>query len=383
MARVIRGGAGGRGLIVLCALDAAAQVMALVYPHPFQGFGVVAIALLPVIFAYYAFLLFAVVAGIPLAIACFWRGGVVRIAVGVAMLALTGANIAAVIAFTTHEREASRVADARNAEFYAEVAKCAAVMTKRAEEAATYFSEPRKVVALAGSFDVAFENGMRISLPPIDPPQPFEEFFHNHLEGSPVRVALRARSPTAMGAGCPLVVSAGYPQTYQGDVYLLERKIDAAAYLDPAFPRPARTDARASAPRKSISRFVDAFTGDRTYGPTDTLLPFNYVIEGKPFYVGASPGADSRGLYLCNFPLKRPDSPEHFLSTDDACEGQEKIVLLGHVSATRDGQTPFALLRCLGTVQSPLRTSARHLATTDVLECRNKSIELVLGYVEG
>jgi hypothetical protein len=80
--------------------------------------------------------------------------------------------------------------------------------------------------------------------------------------------------------------------------------------------------------------------------------------------------------------LKRPDSPEHFLSTDENCEGQEKVALLGHISATRDGRTPRALLRCLMTVQSKLRTGPRHLATSDVLECRNHSIELVLGFVE-
>ena len=377
-----RGGAGGRVLIVLCALDAAAQVLALVYPHPFQGFGVVAFALLPVIFAYYAFLLFAIAAGIPLAIACFWRGGSAHIVIGVALLALTGANIAAVIDFMTHEREASRVADARDAAFHADVAKCTAVMTQRAEAAATYFSEPRKVVALAGPYGVEFENGMRIGLPAIDPPRPFHEFFYDHLKGAQVRVAFRPPSAGEINSRCPTASATTIPQEYQGDVYLLDRKIDAAAYVDRAFPRPARPDGLARAPARSISRFFDAFTGDRTYGMTGTELPFNYVVEGKPFFVSANPGADSRGLYLCNFPLKRPDSPEHFLSTDDACEGQEKVALLGHVSATRDGQTPYALLRCLGTVQSALRTSSRHLATSDVLECRNHSIELVLGFVE-
>jgi hypothetical protein len=382
MGRAFRGGAGGRGLIVLCALDAAAQVLARVYPHPFQGFGVVAFALLPVIFAYYAFLLFAIAAGIPLAIACFWRGGRARIVIGVALLALTGANIAAVIDFMTHERAASRAADTRNAEFYAEVAKCAAVMKQRAEEAATYFSEPRKVVALAGPYGVEFENGMRISLPPIHPPQPFQEFFYDYLKGAQVRVALRPRSAGEMGAGCPLASSAGYPQTYEGDVYLLDRKIDAAAYVDREFPRPARPNDLANAPARKISRWFDAYTGDRTYGTTGTKPAAGYVVEGKPFSVRASAGADTLGLYLCNFPLKRPDSPEHFLSTDENCEGQEKVALLGHISATRDGLTPRALLRCIMTVQSKLRTGPRHLATSDVLECRNRSIELVLGFVE-
>jgi hypothetical protein len=368
---------------VLCALDAAAQVLALVYPHPFQGFGVVAFALLPVIIAYYAFLLLAVVAGIPLAIACFWRGQGIRIAIGVALLALTGANMASVIVFMTHEREASRVADTRNAEFYAEVAKCAAVMTQRAQEAATYFAQPRTVVALAGSYGVEFENGMRIGLPPIDPPRPFHEFFYDHLKGAQVRVAFRPPSAGEINARCPTASTAALPQEYEGDVYLLDRKIDAAAYVDREFPRPARADGIASVAAKKISRWFDAYTGDRTYGTAGTQPPANYVIEAKPFSVRASPGADSLGLYLCNFPLKRPDSPEHFLSTDDACEGQEKVALLGHISATRDGQTPYALLRCLGTVQSALRTSSRHLATADVLECRNHSIELVLGFVEG
>jgi hypothetical protein len=230
---------------------------------------------------------------------------------------------------------------------------------------------------------VEFENGMRINLPAIHPPQSFHEFFYDHLKGAQVRVALRRPSAGEITARCPTASTAALPEEYQGDVYLLDRKIDAAAYVDREFPRPARPDGRVSAPAKSISRFFDAYTGDRTYGTTGTELPVNYVMEGKPFSVRANAGADSRGLYLCNFPLKRPDSPEHFLSTDDACEGQEKVALLGHISATRDGQTPYALLRCLGTVQSALRTSARHLATSDVLECRNHSIELVLGFVEG
>jgi len=97
-----RGGAGGWGLLVLCALDAAVQVLALAAPHPFQGFGVVAIALFPVILAYYAMLLFAIAAGLPLAIACFWRGGGTLLVIGVVLLALTGANIASVIIFMSH-----------------------------------------------------------------------------------------------------------------------------------------------------------------------------------------------------------------------------------------------------------------------------------------
>jgi hypothetical protein len=378
--------AGGSALLVLCAMDGGMQVLALVAPHPFRDIGVLAFPFLPVILAYHASLLAAIFAGFPLAIACFWLGGYARAAIGVALIALTVANAVSMTASMTREREESRVAEDRNAAFDAEVAKCSEVMAQRAREAATYFSEPRKVVAIGGAYAVEFESGMRIHLPAIHPPQPFHEFFYDHLMGSQVRVALRPLSAEVLTAWCRLAgaaVPTGYSQAYEGDVYLIDRKIDAAAYLDREFPRPARPDGRASAPAKSISRWFDPYSGDRTYSTTGTKPVAGYVLEGQPFAVRASPGADSLGLYLCNFPLQRPSSPEHFLSTDGACEGQEKISLVGHISSTRDGQTPRALLRCLGTVRSALRTGPRHLATTDVLECRDHAIEAVLGYVEG
>lgn len=377
--------AGGYALHGLCAAVAAVQVLALFAPHPFQGIGVLGFALLPVVFAYHASLLAAIAAGIPLAIACFWFGGYARAAIGVALIALTVANVVPIL----REREEARLAEARdasqNAAFNAEVAKCSVVMAQRAQEAVTYFSEPRKIVAIGGEYAVEFENGMRIQLPPIQPPLPFREFFYDHLVGSQVRVTLRPTFVEQLTAGCRSTGSAIPPrsaQPFEGDVYLIDRKIDAVAYVDPEFPRPARSDDRASASTKRISRWFDSYSGDRTYAPKGTKPAGEYVLEGQPFAVRVSPAADSVGLYLCNFPLQRPDSPEHFLSTDGACEGYEKIALLGHIGSARDGETPRALVRCLGTVKSPLRTGPRHLATTNILECRNRSIEAVLGYVE-
>ena len=222
--------AGGLTLLALCAVDAGMQILALVAPHPFRGIGLLAIPFLPVILAYHASLLVAIFAGIPLAIACFWLRGSARVAIGVALIALTAANIVPIIREQEESRIATRVAEGRNAAFVAEVEKCAAVMAQRAREATTYFSEPRKVVAIGGPYAVEFENGMRIHLPAIHPPQPFHHFFYDYLTGSQVRVALRPPSAELLTAWCRLAgaaVPTGYSQAYEGDVYLTDRKIDA------------------------------------------------------------------------------------------------------------------------------------------------------------
>jgi len=380
---------GGRALLVLGALDAVVQVLVVVAPHPFQGIGILGFALLPVILAYYAVLLGAIVAGIPLAIGCFWLGGVSRVVLGTVLVALTVVNTVSVTNFITREREASRAEEVRDAASGVEATKCSAARAQKIQEDAAYFVEPRKIVAIAGPYAVEFENGIRINLPPIDRPQLFHEFFYDRLLGSQVRVLLSQPSTDKLTAMCRwagtgvTAGTAGYSQPYDGDVYLLDRKIDAAAYVDQEFPRPSRPGGNAGAPANRISRWFDAATGDRTYSTTGAKPMAGYAREGQPFSLRADPGVETRGLYLCNAPLRRPDSPEHFLSTDDACEGQEKISLLGYVSSIRDGRTPRALLRCLRTVQSPLRTGPRHLITIDVQECRDDSIEMVLGYVEG
>ncbi|MBT9551791.1 MAG: hypothetical protein IV088_13140 [Hydrogenophaga sp.] len=153
--------------------------------------------------------------------------------------------------------------------------------------------------------------------------------------------------------------------------------------MDREFPRPQAQGDGLAAPSRRIARWFHAHSGDRTYAPTGVNPGAGYVVDGPPFAVLQSPVADSVGLYLCNAPLQRPASPEHFLSTDPACEGQEKVALLGHIRSSRDGQAPRSLLRCVVTVQSALRTGPRHLATPDVLECRGHAIESVLGYVAG
>src|SRR6478735_2221840 len=90
---------GGRSVLVLGALDAAVQVLVVVAPHPFQGIGILGFALLPVILAYYAVLLGAIVAGVPLAIGCFWLGGVSRVVLGTVLVALTVVNAVSVANF--------------------------------------------------------------------------------------------------------------------------------------------------------------------------------------------------------------------------------------------------------------------------------------------
>lgn len=368
-------------------MDAAIQVLALVAPHPSQGMGVVAFALLPAILVYHALLVAGVIAGIGLAVICFWRAGGALMTTGVALLVLTAANGHSMI----QEQRATQSSESRQSAqataFDVAVAKCADVMALHARDATAYFSAPRTVVAMAGPYAVAFGNGMRVQLPPADAPQPFQEFFYDHLAGATVRVALRPPSAEWLSAWCRMAgaaAPAGHTLPYEGDVHLANRKIDAAAYQDAAFPRPASTGGATPAPGLHIGRWRDPHSGDRTYAAAGTLPARGYIADGPGFAVAASPSGESAvALYLCNFPLQRPSSPEHFLSTDAACEGQEGHGLLGYVSARRDGLTPRALIRCLGTVQSPLRTGPRHLIGTDVRECRGHDIESVLGYVEG
>lgn len=228
---------------------------------------------------------------------------------------------------------------------------------------------------------------MRIQLPPVDQPQLIREFFYDHLVGATVRVALRPPSAEWISGWCRMrgaVVPAGHDPAYEADVYLVDRKIDALAYQDAAFPRPASAGGSAPARGLRIARWRDPHSGDRTYAAAGTQPAPGYMADEQTFTVAASPSGESAvALYLCNAPLQRPSSPEHFLSTDAACEGQEKVMLLGYISAERDGLTPRALLRCLVTVQSPLRTGPRNLIGIDVRECRSQSIEAVLGYVGG
>lgn len=380
------GAAGVSALLVLCAIDAALQAVALMAPDPSRGMGVLGFAFLPTILAYLSVLWVAVAAGLPLAIVCLWRGGGTRLVVGLALAVLTVANVVPLVQGLERSRAAKDQEVLRNKALDAEVEKCTLVMAQRAGEAVGYFSVPRQIVAMGGPYTVAFENGMQVRLPPVEPPhppQPFQDFFYDHLVGSTVRVVLRPPGAGHVGERCRMDggVPAAQAPVQEGDVFLLGRKIDAAAYTDRGFPRPPVLED--GAPIRRISRWFDAHSGDRTYGPAGVKPDVGYEVEGPAFAVLSSPGAGSVALYLCNAPLQRPSSPEHFLSTDPACEGQETVALLGHIRSRRDGQAPRALLRCVGTVQSPLRTGPRHLATPDVLECQDHAIEAVLGYVAG
>lgn len=260
-------------------------------------------------------------------------------------------------------------------------------MAQHARDAAAYFSAPRTAVSIAGPDAVAFGSGMRVQLPPTDAAQAFQEFFYDHQAGATVLVALRPPSAEWLGAWCQMAgtaVPAAHTLAYEGDVHLANRKIDAAAFQDAAFPRPASTGSHTPAPALHNGRWRDPRSADRTYAAAGTLPAPGYIADGPGFAEAASPlGESAVALYLCNFPLQRPSSPDHFLSTDAGCECQERLGLLGYLSARRDALTPRALIRCLGTVQSPLRAGPRHLIGTDVRECRGHPIESVLGYVEG
>jgi hypothetical protein len=187
-------------------------------------------------------------------------------------------------------------------------------------------------------------------------------------------------SPDERAARCTTIARAnGTVAVHElpGDLEVGDRRIEATSDLAHDFPLPP---APAAGLDRTVARFTDPHTGDRTYGTNGTTPPA-YVPEGRPFRISAGPFTNARALHLCNAPFARPSSPEHFLSTDSGCEGREMVGLLGYIGATRDGRTPRALLRCRRTVESPLLTNTRHLVTTDVRECNGASIEAVLGFV--
>lgn len=131
-------------LLVLCALDAALQILALVAPHPYQGMGVLAFALLPAILVYQALLVAGAIAGVPLAVFCFWRAGGAQLAAGTALLVLTATNAYALF----QGQQAARAVESRQAKqataFDAEVAKCADALAQQARDATAYFSAPAR-----------------------------------------------------------------------------------------------------------------------------------------------------------------------------------------------------------------------------------------------
>ena len=93
-----------------------------------------------------------------------------------------------------------------------------------------------------------------------------------------------------------------------------------------------------------VARFVDPPDRRSHLRGGSRTAPPGYTAEGGVFRVSATAFDGSRALYLCNAPFERPASPEHYLSTDSACEGRAVVRLLGHVGVARDARTPRALL---------------------------------------
>ncbi|MEO8755702.1 MAG: hypothetical protein ABI624_23815 [Casimicrobiaceae bacterium] len=349
-------------LMGLTALDVGVQGIALLKPHPFAGFGVVAIAIMPIILFYYSALLLAIVAGIPLAIACAWTRNHVALPIGLVAAVLTVVNAQSFIAeYRAYSLRSARE-DAGIRDYETKLAESARAVQHEFEAARPYFDVPRRVVALTGPSEIEFDNGVRVDIPTGNAPQAFRHFFYERLIGSDVRVVLQAPAPR-------------HPR-YRGNVLLDGTPIDQSTDFSRDFPI-LLPSSLTQGPARLVLRWFDPHSGDRTYAET---APPGYVTENRRFVVQAKPHASSRELYLCNLPLKRPESPEHFLSTDAACEGQETVALLGYIGASRDPYTPRTLVRCDITVQSPLLTGPRHLATTDVREC-GASPTMVVGFV--
>jgi hypothetical protein len=367
-------------LIGLTALDVIVQGFGLLKPHPFAGFGVVAIAIMPIILSYYGVLLTAIAAGIPLAIAAVWTRDYVALPLGLVALVLTLVNATSFIteyrAFNV--RDARATSERRNYE--AHLASCTAAQNREFEAIRPYFDVPRRVVALTGPYEIEFDNGVRVDIPAGTVREAFRPFFYERLIGTDVQVVLQAPLadllyPYCSGTFNSASLAPRQPR-YHGNVLVGGTPIDQATDLARDFPiLPASTQTRGRV--IPMIRWLDPHSGDRTYAE---YAPPGYVTENHRFGVQAQEHPPARELYLCNLPLKRPDSPEHFLSTDAACEGQETVTLLGYIGVSRDAYTPRTLIRCDRTVQSPLRTGPRHLATTDVRECGNSNI-LVLGFV--
>jgi hypothetical protein len=57
--------------------------------------------------------------------------------------------------------------------------------------------------------------------------------------------------------------------------------------------------------------------------------------------------------------------------------------LPGYVGTEREGLTPRALIPCLRSVQSPLRTDPRHLIGAGVRDAGCQDMKRVPGYIKG
>ena len=369
------------GLPVLCGVDAALQAFWWLGPNVFAGLGVLAIPLAPIIAAYYGVMLVATGAGLPLAIACFLTRRPATVAMGVVLLVLTAMNVKDIAAWQARSAAQSREHQRELDERAAFLARCVPAVDRALDAVRADLGVPRRIVGLGPSAGVILDNGVRIDPPIAVDARTFEAFYYERLAGSEVRVVLRDLSQWDRQQRCDdfdAATGTVKVKSVVGELYLDGTRIDASSGdLGASFPL---APPRAAPPGESVlvTRYVDAASGNRTYASGNA--PPGYTREGPTFTVRRTAFAGSKPLRVCNAPFRRPESPEHFLSTDDGCEAQQPVALLGYVGTTRTADTPHALVRCVRTVQAPLLTNRRHLSTTDVAECAGGSIEAVTGF---
>ena len=178
-------------LVAATALDVIVQGFGLLKPHPFAGFGVVAVAIMPVILSYYGVMLTAIAAGIPLAIAAVWTRNYVALPLALVALVLTFVNATSFMA----DQRAFNLRDARASaerqDYEAHLAACTAAQNREFEAIRPYFDVPRKAVALTGAAEIEFDNGVRVEIPVGTPREAFRAFFHERLIGTDVQIELQ------------------------------------------------------------------------------------------------------------------------------------------------------------------------------------------------
>lgn len=369
------------GLPALCGVDAALQAFWWLAPNAFAGLGILAIPLAPLVAAYYGVMLLATCAGVPLAIACVLTRRPAGIAMGVVLLVVTAMNVKDIVAWQARSAAESREQQRELDERAAFLARCVPAVDRALDAVRADLGVRRRVVGLGPSGGVILDNGVRIDPPLAVDARAFEAFYYERLAGSEVGVVLREPSQWDRQQRCDdfdAATGTVKVKSVVGDLYLDGTRIDGSAGdLRSRFPV---APARSAPPGESVlvARYVDAQSGNRTYA--SGRPPPGYAREGPTFAVRRTPFAGSKPLRVCDAPFRRPETAEHFLSSDDDCEGHRPVALVGYVGTTRTADTPYALVRCVRTVQAPLMTNRRHLSTTDVAECAGGTIEGVTGF---
>jgi hypothetical protein len=204
--------------LVLCAVTAILQLVALFCPSPFRGLGVLVIPMAPVILAWYGELLVAIDNGVPLAWVALGQGTPAFRAIALTLAVLSAANVVQTARwFASLGPSPEQIAD--DLVRHDEIARCAAASRQIFQVHAKYLVTPRKVTGLAHKFDVVFESGVKVRLLNASgEPKAFRRFFYDHLLGSRLRAELvEDRSACAFYAAR---IDAVRAQGYAGRLYL-------------------------------------------------------------------------------------------------------------------------------------------------------------------